>query len=79
VRLKVGGADRGAIDDLSEFTACNDLTGIHYDHSVRNRLEEFDAVLNDENGNVHFLGQHPQDLIDFIDLCVDQPGSRFVH
>ena len=64
---------------LSEFATRDDLAGIHHNHSVRNGFEEFDAVLDDQNRNIHFLGQHSQDLVDFVDLCVDEPGSRFIH
>jgi len=32
-------------------------------------------VLNDQNRNIHLLGQHPQDLVDFVDLGVDEPAA----
>src|SRR5947208_207323 len=55
MHFKIGSADGGAVDNVGEFTSCDDFAGIHHDHPVCNGLEKLDPVLNDENRDIHFL------------------------
>ena len=77
--LEIGGMHFRISQDICQGAFRDDLACIHHHHSIGDRVEELDAVLDDDHGDVHFLREQSDQMVDLIDLGIDESGRRLIH
>ena len=69
----------GSLRTSSSEALRDDFAGIHDHHPVGDRVEQLDAMLDDDDGDIHFLGEQADQMVDFIDFRIDEAGRRLIH
>ncbi|VTZ27748.1 hypothetical protein MPC1_6490003 [Methylocella tundrae] len=77
--FEIGCVNARISEDVLERALRNDFAGVHHHHAVGDCFQKLDAVFDDDNCNLHFLGEKADQVIDLVDFRIDQPGGWLIH
>ena len=77
--FKVSGTDPWVLKNHTQIAFRYFLTSIHNHNPVSNGVQQFNSMLDYDNGDILFFGQNPDQVIEVVDFRVDQSCGGFVH